>query len=241
MRLYSLVLAVALPALVACGESDPAPAPEAAPDAPSEPANAAPGPEATPDASDSAERTSDFSVTLDAANSSVKWTAIKNGDAPVAGKFSKLTGGLVLTAADLGATTGELTIDLSGIDSGVDLRDTRIAEAFFGVAPDVAKKATVTLSALLLEETTLEPGATTKGSAMVNLAFDSASVTLKAPVTVARVDANTWTVATEIDATLSIKELGFSDPLAALITLCAHQSVDDAVAITANLTFKAAE
>ena len=75
----------------------------------------------------------------------------------------------------------------------------------------------------------------------VNLAFDSASVTLKAPVTVARVDANTWTVATEIDAMLSIKDLGFSDPLAALITLCAHQSVDDAVAITANLTFRAAE
>jgi len=241
MRLSTLLLSLALPVLIACGGSDPAPvdAPADAPsDAPADPP--APAPEATPDPA-AEQTTAAHSVVLDGAASSIEWTSIKNGDAPVKGKFTKVSGGLALTAADLGATTGSLTIDLSGIDSALELRDMRIAETFFGAAPDAAKQATLTLAGLEAEAATLEPGGSTAATATFTLALESASVTLEQPVQVTRADANGWTVATTRPARLSIQDLGLSDRLAALIKLCAHQSVDDTVTVDASLTFKAPE
>ena len=228
----SLVLALAVPALVACGGSTPAP--EATPEA-SEPVS-----EATPEAP-AAEEVKPFSVVLDAATSTVEWKSIKNGDAPVNGKLTKPTGGLWLTAADLSATRGDLQFDLSGVDSGLELRDQRIAEVFFGATADNSATGQVSLTKLTPEAATLEPGGSTPATADLTVKAKDAEATVQAKVTVTRTDANTWTVVSAEDATVSIKSLGLDEPLDALMKLCAHKSVDDAVGIAVNLTFKAAE
>jgi polyisoprenoid-binding protein YceI len=217
----TLILALALSGLVACGDAPPA---------------AEPAQEATPEATPAPPT---HSVALDAA-STVSWTSIKNGDAPVKGTFTKVSGGLSLTAADLGATTGEFKIDLSGIASGVELRDLRISEAFFGSAADAPTTATVTLTKLSPATATIEPGGSTEATADLTLVFAQGSVDVQAKVTVSRSDENTWTVATVEDVKLSIKALGLNETLAALIKLCGHTSVDDGVAIALDLTFKAA-
>ena len=229
--LRPLLLTVALTGLVACGGST---EPEAPADSPSQ---AAPAPAATPEAP--AARAD--SVVLDPALSTVTWTSIKNGDAPVAGTFTKVSGGLALTAADLSATTGTFTFDLSGVDSGLELRDQRISEVFFEAAPDAAKTATVTLTKLVVDAAQLEPGSSTTGTADMTLAVSQGSAAVQAHVAIKRTDENTWTVVTHEDATVSIKSLGLGTTLDALMTLCAHNSVDDGVAIGLNLTFKAAE
>ncbi len=237
LPLPALILAAALPAFAGCGDSsEPAPAPTPA-EAPPEPT---PEPEATPDPGAEQTRPA-FSVVLDPAASTLEWTSIKNGDAPVKGKLTKLGGGLALTAADLTATTGTLTVDLSGVDSAEPVRDSRIAETFFGVAPDAARSATVSLASLTAENPTLEPGAETTGSATFTVGLDGTDVSVEAPVRIARKDADVWTVATSETVSLSIADLGLSAGLTALIELCGHESVEDEVAVAASLTFKAAE
>ena len=235
LSLRHLILVLALPALVACGDSTTT-TPKTAEAPPTVAAAADPAPQEAP-----AGESATPSLVLDASGSTLAWTALKNGDASVKGNFTKISGGLSLTAADLSATTGSLIVDLSGVDSALELRDQRISEVFFGVAPDAAQQATVTLSKLSVDTAALNAGESTGGTADLTMAFAGGSTTAQLPVTVTRSDANTWSFETGEGAAVSIEALGLSVPLAALIKLCAHKSVGDSVGISANLTFQAAK
>lgn len=152
---------------------------------------------------------------------SVDLVQIKNETAEVPASIQGVTG-----TVDLEAGTGELTIPVRAWDSGLELRDNNVRGTFFQATEHPT--ATFSLTSLVLED-----GA---GTAKGTLTLFSGSVPVEASVKVSTDDAGVTTVKTTAPFSVSIADLGLSDNLTALIKLCAHQSVTDAVKASVTLT-----
>jgi hypothetical protein len=170
---------------------------------------------------------------------SVKATAIKNGTAPVMGTFSGIRGSLKMGGTPAVQTlTAHLEIALESYDSALELRDDRVKSLFF----DVAKHGTAHVA---LESVDPLPagafpiGATVEIAMKGTLSLHGATVPVETLLAFRRPTPISLEAKTITPVSVSIAALGMNGPLQALIKECAHASVEDGIAIDADLAFAA--
>ena len=215
-------LAAPLTLLVACGSSpEPTMPPEASQQAPEAPAQEA----APPDVHE-----------LALSGGSIGLVTVKNGDTEVPASFQTVSGTVSLDLADLNRSTGQLTVDLSSWLSGEELRDQRMKSTFFEL-PDKPSTVNFSLQGIANPSGPLnDVGSTVTGTAKGTLDWRGLPLELQVPVAIQRSSADSFAVSTPEAFTVSIKSLGMSEPLARLMTLCEHKSIDDAVKVSLELT-----
>ena len=154
----------------------------------------------------------------------VSLVQVKNGSAEVPATIAGVTG-----TVDLEAGTGTLTIPVNAWDSALEIRDNNVRGTFFQA--DAHPTATFTLESLSLTDA--------QGTAKGTLTLHSGSVPVEATVKVTSSEDGTAKVETVEPFSVSIAALGLGDALTAVMKLCAHQSVDDAVKVGVSLELAA--
>jgi polyisoprenoid-binding protein YceI len=208
LRSFALTAALAL-GLAACAE---------------QPAGDAPGGE-TATAAPLAEGT----WALDPAGSRLSYVSIKAGEVAEANRFDTLGGAV---AADGTAT---LDIDLASVNTGVDIRNERMREIFFGVAE--FPKANVTAKLDPAAFAGLAVGQSLTRPLKANVTIKGASSDVETEVLVTRVAENRVTVVPTAPVIVSTDMFGLTDELGELRALAQLPSITPAVPVTFSLAF----
>lgn len=172
------------------------------------------------------------SWTLDAAGSRLSYVSIKAGEVAEANRFDRLSGSV---AADGTAT---LDIDLASVNTGVDIRNERMREIFFGVAEN--PKATVTAKLDPASFGGLAVGQSITRPLKANVMIKGASSDVDTEVLVTRVTADRVTVVPTAPVIISTDMFGLTDELGELRALAQLPSITPAVPVTFMLAFKRA-
>jgi len=154
----------------------------------------------------------------------VSLVQVKNGTAEVPATIAGVTG-----SVDLEAGTGTLTIPVNAWDSALEIRDNNVRGTFFHA--DAHPTATFTLESLALTDG--------QGAAKGTLTLYTGSVPVEAKVKVSTTEAGATQVETIEPFSVSIAALGLGEALTAVMQLCGHQSVDDAVKVGVSLELAA--
>lgn len=165
-----------------------------------------------------------FAGAQSVSSGTVSLIQVKNETAEVPATIAGMTG-----SVDLEAGTGTLTIPVNAWDSQLEIRDLNVRNAFFNA--ETHPTATFTLESLALAE-----GA---GTAKGTLSLFAGSVPVEASVKTSTGEAGTTIVETTEPFVVSIAGLGMAEPLAAVMKLCGHQSVSDAVKVSIKLELAA--
>lgn len=208
--LRSLILAVSLAlALTACA------GPEA--DAPLADATASPAP------------VTESAWTLDPAASRLAYVSIKAGEVAENNRFDTLAGSV---AAD---GTASLSIDLASVDTGVDIRNERMREVFFGVADNPAANVTAKLDPKAFAGLTVGQSVLRPLTAEVTIKGVSADV--ETEVLVTRTAEDRVLVVTAAPVIVSTDMFGLTDELGELRAMAQLPSITPAVPVTFTLSF----
>ena len=151
----------------------------------------------------------------------VSLVQIKAETAKVPATITGVTG-----TVDLAAGTGKLIIPTSNWDSGLEIRDNNVRNVFFQPKPH--PPAVFTLESLALSEGV--------GKAKGTLTLYLGAVPVEAEVKVSTDEQGLTHVATTAPFSVSISALGYSERLTALMKICEHPSVSDAVEVSISLT-----
>jgi polyisoprenoid-binding protein YceI len=189
-----------------------------------QPAGDAPG-DATATAAPLAEGT----WALDPAGSRLSYVSIKAGEVAEANRFDTLAG---TVAAD---GTASLDIDLASVNTGVDIRNERMREIFFGVAE--FPKANVTAKLDPAAFAGLAVGQSLTRPLKANVAIKGASSEVETEVLVTRVAENRVTVVPTAPIIISTDMFGLTDELGELRALAQLPSITPAVPVTFSLAF----
>jgi len=177
-------------------------------------------------------------MALQAGASELTFTARKNDEADVVGTFTKLSGSLSVPGGDLGKARGLITIALfAGVDTTDPARDLNIVSTFFGAFDADGPKAQASLNSFELKKPRIEVGETTVGNAFVDVGAGMSMMGLAVPVSVERIAENQYKVTLTEPAELSIDKLGMGERKSALMTLCEHKSVGDAIKVSGAFLF----
>jgi polyisoprenoid-binding protein YceI len=208
LRSLALTAALAL-GLAACAE---------------QPAGNAPGGEAT-----TAAPLAEGTWALDPAGSRLSYVSIKAGEVAEANRFDTLAG---TVAADGTAT---LDIDLASVNTGVDIRNERMREIFFGVAE--FPKANVTAKLDPAAFAGLAVGQSLTRPLKANVTIKGASSDVETEVLVTRVADGRVTVVPTAPIIISTDMFGLTDELGELRALAQLPSITPAVPVTFSLAF----
>ena len=211
--------------LCACGPKDEPPAPSPSASSLPEPP---PPPAPEPDR---------WTHGLDVATSKLQWTAVKNGDTPVSGTLVIGQGALQVTPTDLSLTRATARVDLWTAQSGDPLRDGRLTKTFFEAGDQPTGSAAIRIREVVIEPKVLDLGQTGKGTAKFTVTLKQGQFDGSLPIHVERPDGERWHVTTTEPTPVSIAGMGLSARLAALVTECAHKSIDDGVLVGLDLWF----
>jgi hypothetical protein len=160
----------------------------------------------------------------------VEVTTIKNGTAPVVGRFAAAEGELHVQNIDTWeGLTGAIRVPLVQWDSGLALRDQRIRETFFRV-PEVPR-AVLELRAEKPLESPLLVGAAADLVLQATLSIGGPPVPVELAIRVKREGERAYTFESTAPVKVAISALGLSPHLEALVVLCGHESVADGVSI----------
>ncbi len=160
----------------------------------------------------------------------VEVTTVKNGTAPVVGRFAAAEGELHVQNIDTWeGLTGAIRVPLLQWDSGLALRDQRIRETFFRV-PEVPR-AVLELQADKPLASPLLVGATAALVLKASLSIGGPPVPVDLEVQIKREGERAYTFESTAPVKVAISALGLSPQLEALVTLCGHESVADGVTI----------
>ncbi len=176
---------------------------------------------------------------MDTSKSKINWIVVKNGTEEVKGRFSALAGGLSIDPKDLRTTSGEIGVDLMGIDTGETARDGNVSKVFFGVGGKSPGHGQVTMTSFRPEKLSVEVGEKTRGLAQVGFYLGGTAVGAVLPVELERLDEARWRFATLETFEIGIDELEMTDRKAALMKLCEHKSIANGVKTTATVVFGA--
>lgn len=166
---------------------------------------------------------------LDPAGSRLSYVSIKAGEVAEANRFDTLTG---TVAADGTAT---LEIDLASVNTGVDIRNERMREIFFGVAE--FPKANVTAKLDPAAFAGLAVGQSLTRPLKANVTIKGASSDVETEVLVTRVAENRVTVVPTAPVIISTDMFGLTDELGELRALAQLPSITPAVPVTFSLAF----
>ncbi len=168
--------------------------------------------------------------TLDPAGSRLSYVSIKAGEVAEANRFDTLSGSV---AADGTAT---LDIDLASVNTGVDIRNERMREIFFGVAEN--PKATVTAKLDPAAFAGLAVGQSLTRPFTASVTIKGASSDVETEVLVTRVTEGRVTVVPTAPVIVSTDMFGLTDELGELRALAQLPSITPAVPVTFSLAFK---
>ena len=167
--------------------------------------------------------------TLDAAGSRLSYVSIKAGEVAEANRFDTLAGSV---AAD---GTASLDIDLASVNTGVDIRNERMREIFFGVTE--FPKATVTAKLDPAAFTALAVGQSLIRPLKATVGIKGATSDVETEVLVTRVTENRVTVVPTAPVIISTDMFGLTDELGELRALAELPSITPAVPVTFSLSF----
>jgi hypothetical protein len=179
--------------------------------------------------------TSPFSVVPDMDKSALSFVSTKNGGIEVAGVFGVVLGGFNLDPEKLSATTGVLNVELDSVDTGLPLRDTNLAETFFGRVVGKVIRSDVEFLAFRPEAESIAVGEKTQAVVDLRINLRGNGNLASAKVELARTSADGWTLKTTEPVILSIADLGMQGRADSLKERCGHQSIGDRVAISAEI------
>ncbi len=166
---------------------------------------------------------------LDPAGSRLSYVSIKAGEVAEANRFDTLAG---TVAADGTAT---LEIDLASVNTGVDIRNERMREIFFGVTE--FPKASVTAKLDPAAFAGLAVGQSLTRPLKANVTIKGASSDVETEVLVTRVAENRVTVVPTAPVIVSTDMFGLTDELGELRALAQLPSITPAVPVTFSLAF----
>ncbi|MFB6346037.1 MAG: YceI family protein [bacterium] len=180
-----------------------------------------------------------YQVNSDA--STVRFTSIKNKDLAVTGRFSTVKG--TITVPDDGKISqakGSMKLDLSSLNTGLDIRNKRIIETFFQVPEQKSYRyATFTFSSVNSQANKLEKlHDPIKLSVSGTMKLVGKKVKTTIPLKVTRTGQKTIRVTSQTPWVLSIKEFGLEKALDALMKVCGHNDVSDAVPLSFDLQLR---
>ena len=160
----------------------------------------------------------------------VEVTTIKNGTAPVVGRFAAAEGELHVQNIDTWeGLTGAIRVPLVQWDSGLVLRDQRVRETFFRV-PEVPR-AVLEFQAAQPLSSPLLVGAATDLVLQASLSVGGPAVPVDLAVRLKREGERTYSFESTAPVKVAISALGLGPHLEALVALCGHESVADSVTI----------
>lgn len=209
MRSFRLLTLASLLALAACA------GPEA--DAPLADATASPVP------------VTESAWNLDTAASRLAYISIKAGEVAENNRFDALSGSV---AAD---GTASLDIDLASVNTGVDIRNKRMREIFFGVADNPKAMITAKLDPARFAGLAVGQSLTRPLTASVTIKGVTSDV--ETEVLVTRTAEDRVLVVTAAPVIISTDMFGLTDELGELRALAQLPSITPAVPVTFALTF----
>lgn len=167
--------------------------------------------------------------TLDPAGSRLSYVSIKAGEVAEANSLDALSG---TVAAD---GTASLDIDLASVNTGVDIRNERMRDIFFGVAEFPTATVTAKLDPVAFAGLTVGQSLTRPLKATVTIKGAPADV--ETEVLVTRVTENRVTVVPTAPVIVSTDMFGLTDELGELRALAQLPSITPAVPVTFTLAF----
>ncbi len=179
--------------------------------------------------------TTSFSVVPDMDKSRLSFVSTKNGDAEVVGTFGVMLGGFNVDAAKLSATTGVLNVELDSVDTDLEQRDKNLAETFFGQVVGKVIRSDVEFLALRPQVEAVAVGGKTRAEADLRINLRGHGNLVTAAVEISRTSEQGWTLKTTEPVALSIVSLGMQGRADSLKERCGHQSIGDAVMISAEI------
>ncbi len=174
----------------------------------------------------------DSAWTLDPAGSRLSYVSIKAGEIAEANRFDTLAGSV---AADGTAT---LEIELASVNTGVDLRNERMREIFFGVAEYPKATVTAKLDPAAFAGLAVSQSLTRPLTATVTIKGAAAEVATNVMVT--RVAEDRVLVVPIAPVIISTDMFGLTDELGELRALAQLPSITPAVPVTFTLVFRRA-
>ena len=162
--------------------------------------------------------------------SSLHYVSIKSTNIAEMNRFKTLTG----SVSEQGAV--ELKVDLSSVDTGVDIRDERMQTMLFDVAQFA--QATVTGKVDLERVTKLEVGETYTDSITLNLALHGLSKEVSSHVQVTRLADDKVLITTLEPVVLNAADYKLAEGLEALRVIAKLPAIRPVVPVTYSLVFQ---
>ncbi len=170
-----------------------------------------------------------FAWTLDSSASAISYVSIKNGDVAEPNVFSGLSG----SVAEDGAA--EVAIELSSVETYIDIRNERMREFLFNVADFPV--ATVSAALDMDDIADLAPGQTMETFFDLSLAANGEEVTYEALAWVTRVGEDTVRVDSKQPIIVYADELGYMAGLNQLREIAGLDSIERVVPVSFSLSF----
>lgn len=162
--------------------------------------------------------------------SSLHYVSIKSTNIAEMNRFKTLAG----SVSEQGAV--ELKVDLSSVDTGVDIRDERMQAMLFDVAQFA--QATVTGTVDLEQVTKLEVGQTYTDSITLNLALHGLSKEVSSHVQVTRLADDKVLITTLEPVVLNAADYKLAEGLEALRVIAKLPAISPVVPVTYSLVFQ---
>lgn len=162
--------------------------------------------------------------------SSLHYVSIKSTNIAEMNRFKTLAG----SVSEQGAV--ELKVDLSSVDTGVDIRDERMQTMLFDVAQFA--QATVTGTVDLERVTKLEVGETYTDSIALNLALHGLSKEVSSQVQVTRLADDKVLITTLEPVVLNAADYKLAEGLEALRVIAQLPAISPVVPVTYSLVFQ---
>ncbi|MEM1236263.1 MAG: YceI family protein [Pseudomonadota bacterium] len=167
--------------------------------------------------------------TLDGDNSKVGFGSVKSDSIGEGHSFSGLTG----TVSEDG--TVDITLDLSTVNTNIDIRNERMQEHVFRMAPSAQLMAEVDMGAM----EALGVGETMTALVEGTLMFLGQEVYVDLPVIAARLSDESVLIVSDGVTYISTEELGVDEGINKLMELAGLERIDRAVPVTVRFMFNA--
>lgn len=167
---------------------------------------------------------------VDPAGSHLAYVSIKSGEIAETNRFEKLAG---MVSSDGAA---RIEIDLASVNTGVEIRDTRMRDIFFEVTDYPSAVVTAQLDPASF--TSLEVGDVKVQPLAAKVALKGMEADVEGEVQVARISENRVLAATTRPILITTDMFGLTDELGELRALAQLPSISPAVPVTFTLTFR---
>jgi len=167
--------------------------------------------------------------TLDSDNSKVGFGSVKSDVIGESHSFSGLSG----TVSDDGAV--DITLDLSTVNTQIDIRNERMIEHVFKMAPSAQLLAEVDMEAM----SSLDVGSTMMTVVEGTLMFLGEEVFVDLPVVAARLSEEQVLIMSDGVTYISTEELGIDAGIDMLMEIAGLERIDRAVPVTVRFLFNA--